>query len=469
MHLSNHQEICSMVEAQVAVIMVPFPAQGHLNQLLQLSCLISSYGFPVYYVGSAVHIQQAKVRVNGLNPLAMAKIQFHDIPTPSFASPPPDPNSLNKFPAQQQPAWEATLNQREPFGAYLEEISHKFKRVVVVHDVMMSAVVQDVGSIHNAESYAYNCIPVFSQVSFICEKMGKPFPIEFSKELPPFEGCVPEEFNSFVALQIELSLYRAGDIYNTCRLLEATYLNLLEREEIAGNRKCWAIGPILPRVLSSSANKPENEHKCLEWLDKQEPKSVVYISFGTSTSLSDEQIKEMALGLEQSKVKFIWVLRDADKGNIFDGQDRRAELPEGFEERTEEMGLVVRDWAPQPQILAHPSTGGFMSHCGWNSCVESITAGVPIAAWPMHSDQPRNTMLITEVLKMGLVVREWAPGLELVKASTIENVVKRLMASEEGKEIRTRAEEWAATVQQATQPGGASRLELDSFITHITR
>ncbi|PIM99394.1 UDP-glucuronosyl and UDP-glucosyl transferase [Handroanthus impetiginosus] len=467
--LSNHQEICSMGEAQVAVIMIPFPAQGHLNQLLQLSCLISSYGLPVYYVGSAIHIQQAKVRVNGLNPLAMAKIQFHDIPIPPFASPPPDPNSQNKFPAQLQPAWEATPNQREPFGAYLEEMSHKFKRVVIIHDPMMSAVVQDVGSIHNAESYIYNCVPAFSQVSFFWEKMGKPFPIEFSKELPSLEGCLPEEFHTFVALQYEPSLYRAGDIYNTCRLIEATYLNLLEREEIAGNRKCWAIGPILSAVLSSSANKPENKHKCLEWLDKQEPKSVIYISFGTTTSLSDEQIKEIALGLEQSKVKFIWVLRDADKGNIFDGQDRRAELPEGFEERTEGMGLVVRDWAPQPQILAHPSTSGFMSQCGWNSCLESITKGVPIAAWPMHSDQPRNMVLITEELKMGLVVREWAQRLELVKASTIENVVKRLMASEEGKEIRTRAEERAATVRQATQPGGASRLELDSFIAHITR
>uniref|UniRef100_M1DFL2 Glucosyltransferase n=1 Tax=Solanum tuberosum TaxID=4113 RepID=M1DFL2_SOLTU len=175
------------------------------------------------------------------------------------------------------------------------------------------------------------------------------------------------------------------------------------------------------------------------------------------------------MGLEQSKQKFIWVLRDADRGDIFKGEDRRVELPEGFEERLKDVGLVVREWAPQPEILAHSSTGGFMSHCGWNSCIESITMGVPIAAWPMHSDQPRNGFLVTEVLKIGLIVREWEKREELVNASTIENVVRKLMASEEGNVIRKRAEELGEAVRQSTEKGGTSRIELDSFIAHITR
>ncbi|KAL0334324.1 UNVERIFIED_CONTAM: Zeatin O-xylosyltransferase [Sesamum angustifolium] len=148
---------------------------------------------------------------------------------------------------------------------------------------------------------------------------------------------------------------------------------------------------------------------------------------------------------------------------------RRAELPEGFEEKVKEVGMVVRDWVPQPEILAHKSTGGFMSHCGWNSCIESITMGVPIAAWPMHSDQPRNTMFVTQVLKMGIAVMDWERRTEPVQASAIENAVRRLMASEEGDAIRKWVEELAATLRQATEPGGASRLELDSFVAHITR
>ncbi|KAL0334325.1 UNVERIFIED_CONTAM: Zeatin O-glucosyltransferase [Sesamum angustifolium] len=112
----QHDDQTSM--EQVGVITVPFAAQGHLNQLMQLSCLVSSYGLPVSYISSTTHIRQARVRVNGLNPLDVAKIHFHDIPVPPFASPPPDPNSSSKFPEQLQPAWDASLSLRQPFAEY---------------------------------------------------------------------------------------------------------------------------------------------------------------------------------------------------------------------------------------------------------------------------------------------------------------------------------------------------------------
>ncbi|TMW96778.1 hypothetical protein EJD97_006801, partial [Solanum chilense] len=163
---------------------------------------------------------------------------------------------------------------------------------------------------------------------------------------------------------------------------------------------------------------------------------------------------------------FIWVLTEADRGDIFTWEARKLGLPQGFEERVKGVGLVVREWAPQPEILAHSSTGGFMSHCGWNSCIESITMGVPIAAWPMHGDQPKNGFLVTEILKIGLFVREWEKLEELVSASTIENVVRKLMAFEDGDAIRKRAEELGEAVRRSTEKGGASRMELDSLIAH---
>ncbi|KAH6757684.1 hypothetical protein C2S53_020870, partial [Perilla frutescens var. hirtella] len=177
----------------------------------------------------------------------------------------------------------------------------------------------------------------------------------------------------------------------------------------------------------------------------------------------------LAAGLEGSGQQFIWVVREADKANVFDGEERRVELPAGFEKRVGERGMVVREWAPQPEILAHPSTGGFLSHCGWNSCTESMKMGVPIAAWPMHSDQPTNAVFITEILRVGLPVRKWAETAEVVTAEMVEDVLRRLIASEEGVEIRKRAEEVAAIVRGATEEGGTSRLEMDSFIAHITR
>lgn len=212
----------------------------------------------------------------------------------------------------------------------------------------------------------------------------------------------------------------------------------------------------------------------MDWLDKQAPKSVMYVCFGTSTALAEEQIKEIAFGLEQSRQKFIWALREADRGDVFvdngSAESRKSmELPKGYEERVKRVGIVVREWAPQLEILGHSSTGGFMSHCGWNSCIESITMGVPIAAWPMHSDQPRNAVLVTEFLKTGIALRDWAGEEAAVTASAVANGVRKLMSSEQGDEIRKRAAELGLALRHSMSPGGSSRLELESFISHIAR
>lgn len=228
---NDHQNIDHAVEKSdlVSVIIVPFPAQGHLNQMIQLSCLISSsYALPVHYVGSAIHNRQAKHRVNGLNPLDVAKIHFHDLPIPSFPSPPPNPNESNRFPSQLQPAWDATLNMRQPFSDFMRGMSERHRRVVVIHDPLISAVVQDVVSLQNAESYALNCISAFCNVQFLFEQLGKPCPLDRLRELPSIEECISDDLQRLIVSQQEAMEYKAGDLYNTCRLLEAPFLDIVE-------------------------------------------------------------------------------------------------------------------------------------------------------------------------------------------------------------------------------------------------
>ncbi|KAL7197481.1 hypothetical protein ACSBR2_020093 [Camellia fascicularis] len=467
---SNHEHLIrSFKQDQVVVIMVPLPAQSHLNQLLQLSCLISSYNIPVHYVGWATHILQAKQRFNGTNYLNnnIAKIHFHEFPTPPFLSPPPNPNATNKFPQHLIPCFEASLQLRQPVAQLLHQLSPTTTRIVVIHDTLMDAVVQDSASVSNAESYAFLPTSAFFSLFYQWELLGKLFPLEEPEELPSIEGCHTSEFLNFAASQSDFIKFSAGSIYNTCRFIEGTYIDQLR--QIGSNNKQWAIGPLNYVTISKSKNS-HSKHKSLEWLDKQAPRSVIFVSFGTTTAMADEQIKVLAMGLEQSEQKFIWVLRDADKANIFEGDDvERAELPEGYEERVKKVGMVVRDWAPQLEILGHPSTGGFMSHCGWNSCMESISMGVPIAAWPMHCDQPKNAFMLTNILKVGMVLNQWARREEQVTSSAIAKAVKTLMATKEGEEMRKRAEELGGAVQQSVKEGGASRMELDSFIAHITR
>ncbi|KAL4607848.1 hypothetical protein ACB092_09G204500 [Castanea dentata] len=445
--------------------MVPFSAQGHLNQLLHLSRLILAYNIPVHYACTATHNRQAMLRVHGWDPNSVSDIQFHDLKIPPFLTPSPNPNAPN--PSHLQPLINASLYLREPMASLLRELSSKATRIIVINDSLMCSVVQDLVTIPNAESYTFHSISAFTCFFNLWEAMGRaleldPYSKIIAKDLP--FSCLTTEIMNFFHSQLKFQKLSSGFLYNTCRVMEGAYMDLMEK--IEGDRKHWAIGPFNP-VRNIGSNK---RHKCLEWLDKESPNSVIYVSFGTTTTMEDEQIKELAIGLEKSEQKFIWVLRDADKGDIFiDGELRKADIPKGFEERVKGRGMVVRDWAPQLEILSHPSTGGFMSHCGWNSCMESITMGVPIAAWPMASDQPMNTVLITKLLKVGIVVKDWSCRNELVTSSTVEKVVKLLMASEEGDEIRKRTVDLGGVIGQSIEEGGVSRMELDSFITHITR
>ena len=469
--------------SSVVVVMVPFPAQSHLNLFLQLSHVFSSsYDIPVHYVSTVLNNSQVKSRAsNSLHHLT--KIHFHDFPTPHFVSPQPTKTS-NNFPSHLIPAFEASVHLRQPFSALLTKLKTTAKRVVVIHDSLMSYVVQDSASLApNSEAYVFRCISSISKFSSLKDTMGGSLELghdidDYQPKIPSFKGCLDPRFEAFIAKQIPFNkVNKSGHLYNACRLIESDFLDfILENEkENEKNMKLWAIGPLetvtifKDRPLNSITGDSEKVYY-LEWLKKQRPNSVLYISFGTTTFLEGKQIEEIAIGLEKSQVKFIWVLRDADKGDVFNGEKvRRPKLPKGFEERVKGLGMVVREWVPQLEILGHPSTGGFMSHCGWNSCLESISLGVPLVAWPMHSDQPMNAVLITEILKVGLAVREWDKKEELVSSSVIEKVVKRLMASNEGDEIRKRAEELGDELRKATGEGGVSRMELDSFIAHITR
>uniref|UniRef100_M0ZZT2 UDP-glucosyltransferase n=1 Tax=Solanum tuberosum TaxID=4113 RepID=M0ZZT2_SOLTU len=268
---------------EVAIVMVPFPAQGHLNQLLQLSCLISSsYDLPVYYVGSATHNRQALLRANALNPLDIAKIHFHDIPLPEFASPPPDFNALSKFPLHHQPLWDASLLLRKSIASFLRDISSKSRRVIVVHDYFMSYNVQDVSSFPNAESYIFNCISVITLYCSLCLFSGKSIQLgeELLKKLPPLEGAVPDEVKNFMDFQSPYVDIKSGDIHNTSKVIEGEFLDLLAQVE---SKQQWAIGPILP-----------NESNCGEICGVKKGRKIINRRF--QINVSEKRINESKKG-----------------------------------------------------------------------------------------------------------------------------------------------------------------------------
>ena len=220
----------------------------------------------------------------------------------------------------------------------------------------------------------------------------------------------------------------------------------------------YPVGPLVQTGTASSANGLDLE--CLAWLDKQQVASVLYVSFGSGGTLSQEQITELAFGLELSNHKFLWAVRAPSNvaNATYIGEQKHVDpkefMPCGFLERTKEKGMVFPSWAPQIQILSHSSVGGFLTHCGWNSILESVLKGVPFITWPLFAEQKMNAILLCECLKVGVRPRVGENG--LVERAEIVTVIKCLMEEEEGKKMRERMNELKEAATNGLKQDGAS-------------
>jgi len=136
-------------------------------------------------------------------------------------------------------------------------------------------------------------------------------------------------------------------------------------------------------------------------------------------------------------------------------------LPSGFLERTKEQGMVVPSWAPQSEILGHGSVGGFLSHCGWNSTLESVVHGVPLITWPLFAEQRMNAVVMSEGLKVGVRARVSENG--LVERVEIAEMIKCLMEEEEGREMRKRMKELKEDAANAIKEDGSSTKTLSQL------
>ncbi|XP_028110268.1 cyanidin-3-O-glucoside 2-O-glucuronosyltransferase-like [Camellia sinensis] len=181
----------------------------------------------------------------------------------------------------------------------------------------------------------------------------------------------------------------------------------------------------------------------MEWLDKKEVSSVVFVSVGSECFLSKQQIEEIAHRSQLSKVSIIWVHR-AEKTRVL-----HEVLPEGFLERIGDMGMVVEESAPQAKILGHSSIGGFVSHCGWGSTLEGVMFGVPIIAMPMRLDQPFNAKLVVEI-GVGKEVKKENEN-ERFKREEVARVIKQVVDQEDGKEVTRKVKELSERMREKSE------------------
>lgn len=193
---------------------------------------------------------------------------------------------------------------------------------------------------------------------------------------------------------------------------------------------------------------------CVKWLEDQEPCSVIYVCFGSQTVMSEAELVEFAWGLEASKQPLLWAVRD----DLIHGES--AVLPSEFLEKVGDRSFFL-NWAPQIKVLSHPSVGGFLTHSGWNSTLESISAGVPMICWPFFAEQQTNRRFVSEIWKIGMEMSE------VVKREHVEELVRRLMRGDEGKHMRKRVRELRDASIRAVGKGSSSYNNMEKFVREL--
>ncbi|CAL1358012.1 unnamed protein product [Linum trigynum] len=262
----------------------------------------------------------------------------------------------------------------------------------------------------------------------------------------------------FVMLAFGVAAQSHGFVLNTFYGLEKAFVDYVNSSE---GPTSWCVGPLcLAEPMDGEVSGPRPTY--MDWLDQKyvEGESVLFVAFGSQADISLEQLKEIAAGLEDSGANFLWVLRDKEAGLLGKEEVTR------FEERVEERGKVVKGWAKQREILGHKSVKGFMSHCGWNSVMESVCAGVPVAAWPMAAEQPMNARMVVEEMKVGVRVETCDGSVRgFVKRDGVTKAVKELMEGERGRKAAERAAELGEAARGAMEEGsGSSWVSLDKLI-----
>lgn len=274
------------------------------------------------------------------------------------------------------------------------------------------------------------------------------------KDIPVIDARNTKGHCELLKMMIQEIKASSGLIWNSFEELEEPALTILSQNL---SIPLFPIGPFHKYFPAASSNLITPDKGCISWLDKQNPSSVIYVSFGSIAQMDEKQLLEISWALANSKYPFLWVIRPG----LISGSIWVEFLPEGFLEKLDGRGHIVK-WAPQQEVLAHPAVGAFWSHNGWNSTMESICEGVPMICMPFFADQLFNARYVTHVWKVGLAVEiGW-------KRNKIESVIKQLMEEEEGKEIKKRMLELKDKANICLRPAGSTHESIKKLANLIS-
>ncbi|BAB17060.1 putative UDP-glucose: flavonoid 7-O-glucosyltransferase [Oryza sativa Japonica Group] len=460
----------------VHFVLVPMMAQGHTIPMTDMARLLAEHGAQISLVTTPVNAGRmagfvAAVEEAGL-PVQLLELPF---PAADFGLPDGCENiDMLQCKDDMRKFLEACGALREPLMARLRQ--HDLPPSCIVSDMMhwwTSDIARELGipwltfsgfctfaSLARDIVYRNNLLRDLTDEEEVVKLSGFPTPLELPKARLPGSLCVPglEEIREKI---YDEEMRSDGKVMNSFDELETLYMESYKQV----TDKVWTIGPMClchrdRNTMAARGNKASlDEVKCLQWLDSKKPGSVIFVSFGTLVSTAPQQLVELGLGLEASNKPFIWVIKAGNKFPVVEKW-----LADGFEERVIDRGMIIRGWAPQMMILWHQAIGGFMTHCGWNSTIEGICAGVPMITWPHFAEQFLNEKLVVDHLKIGMEVgvkgvTQWGSEQKeaQVTRNSVETAVSTLMNEGEAAQgMRMRAKDFGIKARRALEEGGSS-------------
>ncbi|TXG52766.1 hypothetical protein EZV62_021935 [Acer yangbiense] len=469
-------------------VCVPLPAQGHMNPMLKLAKLLNYKGFHITFVITEYNHNRL-LKSSGPDPLnGTPTFRFETIPD---GLPPSDANAAQDIPSVCDSINKTCL---APFRQLLSKLNNTSSSNVspvtcIVSDCGTSFTLKAAQELNTPNALLWSAgacsFMGFLHYRTLIEKGLVPlkdlsyltngYLNTVIDRIPGMEGIKLKDLPTFIRTTdpndimmnfclgiVENTRNASALIFNTIYDLEHEVLEALS----STYPPIYTIGPLqlllnheIPADDNSFSGIKSNMWKeqpgCLEWLDTKESNSVVYVNFGSITVMTEQQLIEFAWGLSNSKVNFLWVIRP----DLVIGES--AILPPEFVAETKERSLLA-SWCSQEQVLNHPAIGGFLTHSGWNSTVESLSSGVPMLCWPFFADQQTNCWFCQN---------KWGIGLEIDSTSNrdeIEKSVRELMEGEMGKQMKKTAMEWKLLAEKAaTAPNGSSHLNLEKIIKEV--
>ncbi|PON90932.1 UDP-glucuronosyl/UDP-glucosyltransferase [Trema orientale] len=463
-------------------VCLPFPAQGHVNPMLQLAKLLHSRGFHVTFVNTEFNHRRL-IRSRGPDSVkGLEDFRFETIPD---GLPPSDHDATQDVPLLCD-------STRKNCSGPFKELLHKLKCSSEVPPVT-SMIIDGTMTFGIKAAKELGIQEVVLWTASACSFMGYlqfdellkrgivPFrdenfmqdgtldtPIDWVpgmknlrlKDFPSFmrTQSADDVMFDFLGSEAQNCLKSSAIIFNTFREFEHEVLDSIS----AKFPNIYIIGPLpllnrhLPaesRVKSLNSSLWAEDSTCLEWLNRREPNSVVYVNYGSITTMTKENLREFAWGLAKSKRPFLWIVRP----DVVTGSDSATVLPEEFFEEIKDRGLLAK-WCPQKEVLEHSSVGVFLTHCGWNSTLETVSSGVPMICWPFFADQQT-------ICRFACTT--WGIGVEVnndVKRDEVSELVKEMMEGNKGKKMREKALEWKKKAVEATDIGAESYNNFDRLI-----